>query len=116
MSYDEKVANNMSNYDTTSNFRWYNKRFYSEHYEEVILGMPQLPKELPVSALDKKYTVQTEDSGRLDIITKKFYGEDYKNLMWVIMLYNRIRNPYTSFEAGTELYIPDRSTIDGRLI
>jgi hypothetical protein len=116
MSLEKKVSNNLDNYQTTSNYRWYYKRINSAIYNQQILGFPNFPKELPTSALDRRYEIETAFANRLDMITKKFYGNDYKNLMWVIMLYNNITNPFTGFEAGKVIYVPDRSTIQDRII
>lgn len=81
-----------------------------------MLGIAQLPKTLPVSVNDVKYKVLKSEEGRLDIIAKKFYGDEYQDLMWVIMLYNQILDPFADIDVGTNLYIPMKSTIEGILI
>jgi len=113
---EQRISNNTSLYDSTSNYRWYYKKITSKNFGQNILGIAQLPKNLPTSVNDIKYKVLKSEEGRLDMIARKFYGDNYQNLMWVIMLYNGITDPFKNFQVGTELYIPLQSTIDGILI
>ena len=115
MALNQKISDNQSYY-YTSNYRWYYKKRYSENYDTTILSSAILPKDLPVSGMDKKYKIEKSVENRIDMIAHKFYGKDYINLIWIIMLYNNIKNPYEDLIAGRELYIPDKSTIEGRLI
>ena len=113
----EKVSNNISNYETTSNYRWYYRKFSSEVFQQQMLSVAEFPRQLPVSGLDRKYVIEPALAGRLDMISLKFYGSDHINLMWIIMLYNNILDPYKELEAGATLYIPDRNTlVQGELI
>jgi len=113
---EQRISNNSITYGTSSNYRWYYKKITSKNYNANILGIPQLPKTLPVSVNDIKYKVLKSEEGRLDVIARKFYGAEYQDLMWVIMIYNNINDPFKQLEVGTELYIPLKSTIDGVLI
>lgn len=116
MALDPRVSNNIDNYANESNYRWYYKPFVSTKFKARLLGFPQLPKELPVTPADVRYTVPESHTARIDMIAKDFYGNDYLNLIWIIMLYNGIQDPFQEIQPGTELYIPDRSTFEGVLV
>lgn len=108
----EKVSNNITNYDGASNYRsYYRKITYEAFDNSLMLGIPELPTELPVGPNDKKYKIKKSEEGRLDIIAKKFYGDEYLDFMWIIMIYNDIFDPYQEITAETELYIPSRETL-----
>ncbi len=113
---EQRISNNNSTYNSPSNYRWYYKKIASSNMGVNLLGIAQLPKQLPTSVNDIKYKVLKSEEGRIDIIAKKFYGDEYQDLMWIIMLYNGIHDPFKGFEVGTELYIPLKSTFDGILI
>lgn len=145
MAINEKVSNNITNYNVESNYSSYYRRFRSNTFNQNILGIAELPRTLPVSELDRKWMITKAYHYRLDRISKRWYGSDYLDFMWVLMLYNKPLdnetaenegrqinkvilpgderpeskpgvNPFKDFPAGREIYIPDRSTIQNRLI
>lgn len=116
MAVVQKVSNNMTNYPVQSNYRHYYKPLFSNTFDSVILGTAALPRELPVSEADRRWTIEPQYNLRLDMISYKWYGAlDYINLMWVLMLYNNAHDPFRDFPTGKEIYIPARSTFEGRL-
>lgn len=116
MATNQKVSNNLTNYSPQSNYRFYYRPLFSKSFNEVILGTAQLPRELPVSEADRRWVIEKQYDGRLDMIAYKWYGPtDYQDLMWVIMLYNNSLDPLKDFTVGTEIYIPARTTFEGRL-
>lgn len=113
---NQKVSNNNA-YSTDSNYRWYYRKIDHPDYLTKVFALPDLPSELPVSDLDVTYEIKTSEENRIDIVAFKFYKEErYKDLIWVLMLYNNILDPYEELSVGTVLYIPDLSTIEGKLI
>ncbi len=142
----ERISNNIIRYNPESNFANYYRQIISPSFSnQTILGIPELPKNLPVSALDRRWEITKEYEYRVDKIAFKFYGINYIDYIWIILLYNKPQtsmtteevnkkiiilpdeqdldpeprrgvDPFQDFVVGREIYIPDRSTVDGRLI
>lgn len=142
----EKVSNNISIYNSESNYASYYRIFFSSNFDGNIIGRPELPKILPVTALDTRWIIEKKYHYRLDMIAQKWYGREYIDFIWVLMLYNQPSenpaiqvketgvfkkvilpedeqvdaktgvDPFKDFPAGREIYIPSRTTVEGRII
>jgi len=53
---------------------------------------------------DISYTIPLEFEGRADRISQQFYGSS--RYMWVILMRNKIDNPFTELLAGDRISIP----------
>lgn len=51
------------------------------------------------------YEVESEDVGRLDLVSYKVYGYEY--YFWVIAAFNNIMDPFNGFSVGQTLKIPN---------
>ena len=85
----EKVANNISIYNQESNYTSYYRLFFSKAFDHQMLGIPELPRNLPVSALDRRWVIERKYHYRIDLISHKWYGREYLDFIWILMLYNQ---------------------------
>ena len=62
-----------------------------------------VPPEIPISAFDTFYILQSQDVGRFDALAYRFYGNP--ELGWVIAHVNNIDDPF-SVPAGSTVRVP----------
>ena len=62
----------------------------------------------------RKFNVTQETAGRPDLISYKAYGTPY--LDWVIIMHNRPINTLNWPKAGTQIEVPVKSVVLGKVI
>lgn len=105
----ERVANNISSYNSSSNYASYYRIYFSRNFDTKLVGIPELPKQLPVSALDRRWTIERKYHYRVDLISEKWYGDDYINFIWILLLYNQPKE-------NVELALKDSSIKRSKII
>ena len=73
----------------------------------------QLPFLLNPNLPVKRYTVSNAFAGRVDLISQDVYETD--EYFWVIIAYNKPRNPFNWPNAGDVIFIPDLGSIVSEL-
>jgi len=69
--------------------------------------------EVPEGPFDQYYELGSDEEGRLDLVSYKFYGTT--RLWWVLAMANQIKEPYR-VAPGTQIRVPSIATIHNNVL